>query len=206
VSAAPRSMQAITPVAAGRADRRRRDLPNGWWGMALFLTTEATLFGTLIGSYFYLRFQNTRWPPPGVQDPKLALPLGLTAALVAATLPLAAAVRAARAGRRSQAWWLVAVAFAVQAAYLGIQVHEYLSDLDTLSPKDSAYGAVYFTLLFAHHAHVAVGLLLEVWVLARLCTGLTNYRLISLRVTALYGYVVAALGVAVVLTQTYPAL
>ena len=25
--------------------------PNGWWGMVVFVATEATLFGTLIGSY-----------------------------------------------------------------------------------------------------------------------------------------------------------
>jgi len=40
--------------------------PNGWWGMAVFVATEATLFGTLIGSYFYLRFHAVEWPPAGV--------------------------------------------------------------------------------------------------------------------------------------------
>jgi heme/copper-type cytochrome/quinol oxidase subunit 3 len=174
--------------------------------MLLFLGTEATLFGTLIGSYFYLRFQNTQWPPPGVPDPKLALPLGLTGALIAGAMPMFGAVRAARAGRARAAWLLVALAFAIQAAYLGVQVHEYLSDLDLFSPKRTAYGAIYFTTLFAHHAHVAVGLLLEAWLLVRLWSGLTNYRLVGLRVVALYTYVVAAVAVAVVLTQVYPSI
>ena len=38
--------------------------PNGWWGMAVFVATEATLFGTLIGTYFFLRFDTAEWPPP----------------------------------------------------------------------------------------------------------------------------------------------
>jgi cytochrome c oxidase subunit III len=206
VTAAARSMHSTTPAVAARADRRRRDRPTGWWGVALFLATELTLFGTLIGSYFYLRFQNTRWPPPGVPDPQLALPLGLTGALLLSSLPLAGAVRAARADRARLAWWLVALAFCIHGAYLGIQVHEYLADLDRFSPRGSAYGAIYFTLLFTHHAHVAVGLLIEAWLLVRLWSGMTNYRLVALRVAAFYGYVVAAVAVPVLLTQLYPAL
>src|SRR5206468_1198099 len=140
-------------------DRKRRDMPNGWWGALLFVATEATLFGTLIGSYFYLRFQSAHWPPPGIEHPKVALPLGLTAMLVATSAPLLAAVAAARAGRARAAFWLVLLAVVVQGAYLGIQIHEFTSDLDKFSPKGSAYGSIYFTLLFAHHFHVAVGIL-----------------------------------------------
>jgi heme/copper-type cytochrome/quinol oxidase subunit 3 len=206
MSAAARSMQATTAAVAARADARRRGLPNGWWGALLFLATEVTLFGTLIGSYFYLSFQNAQWPPTGVPDPKLALPLVLTGVLLAGAVPVVAAVRAARRGRVRAAWWLLALAFAIQAAYLAVQIHEFLSDLDAFSPEASAYGAVYFTLLFTHHAHVAVGLLLEAWLLVRLRGGVTNYRFVGLRIAALYACVVAAVAIPVVLTQTYPAL
>jgi heme/copper-type cytochrome/quinol oxidase subunit 3 len=40
--------------------------PNGWWGMAIFVASEATLFGTLVGTYLYLDGQTRRWPPAGV--------------------------------------------------------------------------------------------------------------------------------------------
>ena len=43
--------------------------PSGWWGMVVFIATEATLFGTLIGSYYDLRFRTPHWPPVGVPDP-----------------------------------------------------------------------------------------------------------------------------------------
>jgi cytochrome c oxidase subunit 3 len=206
VSEVTRSMGATTPYMAAAVDRNRRDMPSGWWGVLLFIATEATLFGLMIASYFYLRFQNAHWPPVGVDKPKVALPLALTAILVSTAVPLFLAVHSARRGRVRAAWLLVLLALVVQAAYLGVQVHEFTSDLDKMSPKDSAYASMYFTLLGAHHIHVAVGILIELWLVTRLLAGMTNYRLIALRCTALYWYFVAALGVAVVFTQIYPSL
>ena len=58
--------------------------PNGWWGRTIFVATEATLFGTLIGSYFYLRFNTNPWPPAGTPEPRVIAPVLLTAALVIA--------------------------------------------------------------------------------------------------------------------------
>jgi heme/copper-type cytochrome/quinol oxidase subunit 3 len=193
-------------ASAARVDRRRLAQPNGWWGAGLFIATEATLFGTLIATYYYLRFNTTHWPPPGVEHPKVALPLILTAILVATTVPIFFAVRAARAGNARFAWLLFLVAVVVQAGYLGVQVHEFLSELDKFSPHDSAYASIYFTLIGAHHAHVVVGIAIELWVLWKLLGGLTNYRVIGVRVAALYWYFVNFAAVAVVLTQVYPSL
>jgi cytochrome c oxidase subunit I+III len=187
-------------------EARRLSPPSGWWGALLFIATELTLFAALIGSYFYLRFQAGHWPPPGIEKPKVALPLILTGILVATTLPLLAALRAALRARSRAAWGLLFVAFAVQAAYFGLQLREFDSDLQTLSPKDSAYGSVYFTLLGLHHAHVALALLIDAWLLARLLGGFTSYRLNGLRAAVLYGVVVNLVGIPVVLTQIYPSL
>jgi heme/copper-type cytochrome/quinol oxidase subunit 3 len=199
-------MEATTPFTAAAVDRSRRAMPNGWWGTLLFLCSEATLFGLLIASYFYLRFYNAHWPPTGIEKPKVVLPLVLTAVLVASAVPLFLAVRSARLGRVRAAWLLVLLAVVVQAAYLGIQFHEFSSELDKMDPKSSSYASIYFTLLGAHHLHVAVGILAELWLLAKLSTGMTNYRFVALRCIALYWYVVAALGVAVVFTQISPSL
>jgi heme/copper-type cytochrome/quinol oxidase subunit 3 len=172
--------------------------------MAVFVATEATLFGSLIGSYFYLRFQAVHWPPPEVEPPKLTLPLVLTAVLVATALPIAVAVRSAHAGRPGLALAALAAALLVQSAYLGLQLHVFLDDLGTFTPQESSYGSIYFTLLGAHHAHVAVGLLLELWLLLRLAGGVTRYRLVGLRAVAFYWYFVIALAVVVVCTQLSP--
>ena len=44
-----------------------------WWGIVLLLTIEATVFGTIIASYYYLRMGEPQWPPAGVPDPELLL-------------------------------------------------------------------------------------------------------------------------------------
>jgi heme/copper-type cytochrome/quinol oxidase subunit 3 len=199
-----RSVEATTPGAAAAVAHRRRTAPNGVWGMLLLAATEATLFGTLLATYFYLRFRSAQWPPPGIEAPSVALPLALTAVLVATTVPMALAALAARAGRRGRCWALVALAFALQAGYLAWQIVLYLDDLDKFSPADTAYGSIYFTLLGVHHAHVAVGLLLSVWVLGRLATGLTNYRVVTVYAVALYWAFVNFLAILVVAAQVSP--
>jgi heme/copper-type cytochrome/quinol oxidase subunit 3 len=201
-----RSMEATAAGVAARVDRQRRALPNGWWGMVLFVSSEATLFGSLIATYFYLRFSNSTWPPAGIEPPSVTLPLVFTGMLIAGVVPIWASLRAARAGSVGGAWALLAVSLAVQATYLGLQIHLFVNDYNDFQPTGSAYGSIYFTLLGIHHAHVAVGLLLDVWLLGKLARGITNYRLIALRAISFYWYFVAAIAVPVVFTQLYPSL
>lgn len=206
MSEVTRSMRATTGPAVARVARRRVALPSGWWGMALFVATEAGIFGSLIAAYFYLSFQATRWPPPGIDPPSIALPLALTAALVATSVPMFLAARAARAGRAGLTGGLIGGALLVQGAYIAVQAVLYADDLRSFSPRDSAYGSAYFTLLGAHHAHVVVGILLGLAVLARLPGGLTNYRVIGVRAVALYWAFVNLAAIFVVLTELSPSL
>ena len=180
--------------------------PNGWWGTAIFVASEATLFGVLLGTYYYLRFKAVHWPPPGVPEPKVLVPLVLTGVLVASSVPMQLALRTARAGRAAHAQLALFAALALQGTYFGLQVHLFLSDLEKFSPSQNAYGSIYFTLVGAHHAHVAVGLLLSVWFVLRLSTGITTYRLTGLWAATFYWHFVNALAVLVVLTQLSPSL
>lgn len=202
-----RSAAAWSASGSGRVARERAAQPNGWWGMALFLCAEVTLFGTLIGSYFYLNFGSHQWPPAGIKPPSVAVPLIATAVLVATSVPMWLAARVARDGRRVPVIWLIAVAAIVQCAYLTVQILLFRHDLKDFTPQGSAYGSIYFTLLAAHHAHVLFGILLDVGVLGFVSIrGLTNYWLIGVRGLALYWYVVNAIAVLVVLTQLSPSL
>ena len=185
---------------------RRLALPNGLWGAAAFVATEATLFGTLVSTYFYLRFQTTDWPPGGIEPPRLVLPLLLTGVLVATSVPVQLASSSALRARPRTALLFLLLALLVQAGYLGAQVALFGRDLERFTPQDNAYGSIYFTLLGAHHAHVLAGILLSLWLLARLLRGLTRYRVTAVRVVALYWHFVNALAVVVVLTQLSPAL
>ena len=180
--------------------------PNGWWGMAIFVASEVTIFGALLGSYYYLRFKAVHWPPPGVPEPKVLVPLILTGVLVSSSVPMQLALGAARAGQAARAQLALVAALALQGAYFGVQVHLFLSDLAKFSPSESAYGSIYFTLVGAHHAHVAAGLLMTVWFVLRLSTGITTYRLTGLWAATFYWHFVNALAVLVVLTQLSPSL
>jgi heme/copper-type cytochrome/quinol oxidase subunit 3 len=112
----------------------------------------------------------------------------------------------ARAGRLGPAIAFLLVAFAVQAGYLATQIVLFADDLDKFSPKDHAYGSIYFTLLGADHAHVLVAALLNAWVLVKLLGGLTRYRMNALLAATFYVHAVNVLTVVITLTIVSPAL
>jgi heme/copper-type cytochrome/quinol oxidase subunit 3 len=178
----------------------------GWWGMAIFAATEATLVGFIVGSYYYLRVTTAVWPPAGTPKPALLAPLVLTAVLAAALLPLYAARQSARRGARVRAFWLTALATCIQAGYLAFQIHLFTDNLGQFGPGQSAYASIYYVLLGADHAHVAVGLLFDLWLLLRLAVRLTRYRLVALEAATLYWTVVVGITVVVTLTQLSPSL
>jgi heme/copper-type cytochrome/quinol oxidase subunit 3 len=203
----PPSAEARTAAAAARVSARRVAQPNGWWGMVLFLCAEATLFGTIIGSYFYLEFGSRRWPPAGVPNPEVIIPSIATGVLVAFTPLLVAAVRAARRGHRWRAVQWISAALIIQCLYLATQILLFRHDIRAFSPKATAYGSMYFTLLAADHAHVLFGILLDLVVLYKLIVnGLDNYWLIGVRGLGLYWCVVNLITVAVLFTVISPSL
>jgi cytochrome c oxidase subunit I+III len=180
--------------------------PLGWWGMAMLVASEGMLFALLIGSYFYLRFKQVHWPPPGIPEPKVVVPLILLGVLVATSIPVQLAARATRVGRVRAAQALILLALAVQAGYFAMQVHLYAHDLGDFTPQRHAYGSLYFLLLGADHAHVLVGLLLSAWLIVKLAGGLTSYRRSGAQAIALYWHAVNVITIAVTLTVLSPAL
>ena len=180
--------------------------PHGWWGMVLFVATEATLFGTLAGTWAYLRFENAHWPPRPLPNPPVLTPVVLTVALLTTSVAMQLAWRAGSDRRRGRAWLLVAAAFAIQIAYLGWQLHDYVLAIHAYPPRESAFGSVYVTLLGLDHAHVLVGALLNAWLLVRLATRLTRYRLVALHAATFYTHAVNAITVVVVVLTILPSL
>jgi heme/copper-type cytochrome/quinol oxidase subunit 3 len=186
---------------------RRGTLPNGVWAVALVIATEGAFLGCLIAAYLYLATRVPEWPPPGMPEPRVLVPALLTALLVLTTPLVFGASVFARRGGAHAAWLLVFVASLLQAAYLAAQIYFFQDDLSEFSPTGSAYGSAYFTLLGAHHAHVAVGLLLDVWLLLRLLGGrMTPYRATAVRIAGWYWVFVAGIGVLVTLTVVSPSL
>lgn len=183
---------------SGYASARPRGPGVAVWGMAMLIASEATLFGTLVGTYYYLRFSDRYWPPPGTPEPRVVVPLVMAGVLLTTSLPMWLAARAVRSGRLWTTRALLVWALLVQCGYLGYEVHDYVHQLHSSQPQDNAYSSIYYTLLGADHAHVAVGILLTVWLIWKLAGGLTSYRRNATQVVALYWHAVNLLTLIVI--------
>jgi len=201
----PRTTEARNAEEAMVVAGRRRGPTVAFWGMAMLIASEATLFGTFIGSYYYLRFESRFWPPPGTPEPRVVVPLIMVGILVTSSLPMQLAAGAAQRGRLWATRAFLVWALVVQCGYLAWAIHDYVDQLHRSVPQDNAYSSIYYLLLGADHVHVAVGILLVVWLLWKLVRGLTMYRLNAVRAVAFYWHAVNLLTLivlGVVLSQT----
>ncbi len=178
--------------------------PNGWWGMVVFVAGETTLFLMLFATYFYLRLQSMHWPPTHIAKPPVLTPVLLTLALVSTSIPMQRAWTAGAMGERRRAWRLLALAGIVQLAYLVWQVHDFVDLTRSTRPQDSAYASIYLTIVAVDHLHVLLGVLLTAWLLVRLATRITPYRLRGLQAVTFYWHAVNAITIAVLAVQLSP--
>jgi heme/copper-type cytochrome/quinol oxidase subunit 3 len=172
--------------------------PAAWWGMVILIASESTLFGCFIGTYYYLRFRSAVWPPDGIPEPKLVVPLIMLAVLVSTTVPMRLAANAAVAGRLASTRLLVGLALIVQSGYFAYEVHDFSDQLRQFDISRDSYSSIYYTLLGADHAHVALGILFNLWLLGKLARGFTRYRVHAVQAIALYWYAVNILTIVVI--------
>jgi cytochrome c oxidase subunit III len=196
--AAPRTTDAVGAGAVARAVARRRALPAAVWGMLVLIASEIMLFACFIASYFYLRFHDAHWPPPGVPEPRLVVPIVMLAVLVSTSLPMQLASRAVRAGRLAATRLFLLWALVVQAGYFAYELHDYRDQLHHFDATSGAYGSIYFTLLGADHAHVLLGILFDLWLGWKLVRGLTAYRANATQAIAWYWHAVNVITIAVI--------
>jgi heme/copper-type cytochrome/quinol oxidase subunit 3 len=196
----PRTTEATGSAAVSLAVSQRLGRPAAWWGMMIFVASEATLFGAFVGTYFYLRFKSPAWPPDGIPEPRVVVPVILVACLVATSVPMHLASQAAQAGRLVATRLLILAALVVQCGYLAYEVHDFRDQLHAFDITRDAYSSIYYTLLGADHAHVFVGILFNFWLLWKLARGLTTYRVNAVQAVAWYWHAVNVITVVVLLT------
>lgn len=177
----------------------RPSKPAAWWGMVMLVASEATLFGSFIGTYFYLRFRAPQWPPDGIPEPRVIVPLLLLGVLLLGSIPMHFASRAAQAGRVGATRLLVFAALLLQAGYFAWAVHDFSDQLKTFDISRDAYSSIYYVLLGATHAHIAVGILFDLWLLWKLTRGLTKYRVHATQGIAFYWHAVNVITLIVTL-------
>src|SRR5439155_2069073 len=124
----------------------RSGMPAAWWGMMILIASEGTLFAAFIGTYFYLRFQAPHWPPDGVSEPAVALPLIMVGVLLASSIPMQLGSIAARAGRLAATRFYVFVALVVQAGYFAYEAHDFANQVHRTAISVDAYTSIYYTL------------------------------------------------------------
>jgi heme/copper-type cytochrome/quinol oxidase subunit 3 len=171
--------------------------------MVGLIATEAMLFGSLIASYFYLRFTSGPvWPPDGIPRPSLELPLIMTVILWSSSIPVHLAEHAVKKGRQTRFKICLALGFLLGAVFLAIQlVVEYPEQLHEFTPQTNAYGSLFYALTGLHGSHVAVGLGFSLWVQVRAWLGHFNEeRHVTVQNFTMYWHFVDAVWALVLLT------
>ena len=193
----PRTTEATGAGAVAYAVSRRVGMPASWWAMIILIASESTLFGAFIGTYYYLRFKSPAWPPDGIPEPRLVVPLILVGCLALTSVPMQLASLAARAGRLAATRLALLLALVVQLGYFAYEVHDYSDQLHRFDITRDAYTSIYYTLLGADHAHVFAGLLFDVWLLWKLARGVTTYRVNATQAIAWYWHAVNVITIVV---------
>ena len=206
ISDVPRTTEQAEAAGVVRAVSRRYGPPASWWGIVMLIASEGTLFGAFIGTYYFLRFKTLHWPPPGIPEPKVVVPLILVGCLAVTSVPMQLASRAAHRGRLAATRLFLVAALVVQCGYFAFEMHDFQDQLRDFTPTTNAYGSIYYTLLGADHAHVFMGLLFNLWLLWKLARGLTTYRVNAVQAIAWYWHAVNLLTLIVIGTLLSPAI
>jgi cytochrome c oxidase subunit III len=184
----------VSTVIVAPPSARSRGRSVGWWGMVVVIATEGTIFLGLLSTYFFLRASATRWPPAGVELPKLPEIAVFSVVLIASSLPIFWAEAGIAAGRQGRLRAGLLVSFLMGAAFLGNQGYEY-SQLP-FGWTDNAYASIFWTTTGLHGLHVLGGLLISLVVQAKAWSGkLSAERHVSMEVFSLYWHFVDAVWI-----------
>jgi cytochrome c oxidase subunit 3/cytochrome c oxidase subunit I+III len=174
----------------------------GWWGMVLLVATESTMFAAFLASYFYLRFvHGGPWPPPADEVPGLFWPSIGTGILIAGCVPLFLAGRAAarRSGAGVSGLALVVV-WLTGLAFVAFQALDWRAEWPASTLTKDAYGSLFYVITGLHVAHVAVGLLMLLMLIARALVGPAGLPgRGQVGIVAIYWYFLVVLAVAIYL-------
>lgn len=128
-------------------------------GILLFILSEVMLFGAFFAAYFFIRVvaNDGPWPPAGIELPVLIAGIN-TAILVSSSFTVHYALEAIKHNNRNGLKLGLTMTWLLGATFLFIQINEYVHI--GFTPRDGAFGSIFFSLTGLHGAHVFVGLLL----------------------------------------------
>ncbi|HVV65937.1 MAG TPA: cytochrome c oxidase subunit 3 [Rhizomicrobium sp.] len=172
----------------------------GWWAMIFLIFTEASLFGYLVFSYFYLGVQpqdRGMWPDGGI--PKLELALPDTIVLILSSVAIYWGERGRRLGSNRRLVAGLAIGLVLGAIFVVIQFFEWKAKPFSLG--SSAYSSLYYTITGFHMAHVICGLMMLAALLAWSAEGcFDRVRYAPVQIGSLYWHFVDAVWIVIFFT------
>lgn len=129
-------------------------------GVGVFIVGEILIFLGLFAAYWTLRLSTgVDWPPAGTPAINKALPLIMTAILVASSLTYHHCEAKFEAKDRAgfTKWLLISIVLG--AAFLGCTIYEYGHLFhEGFTPGTNQYSAAFYSLTGFHAAHVLIGI------------------------------------------------
>jgi len=162
----------------------------GWWAMFITMIGDLAAFASLVFGYFFFWTIHPRFPPDGGSGPGLAWPL---LALVAGLCAWLASLLARRFNARdSGVGFHLAAGFGTVAALAAAVALLLGPSLAGMDPTAHAHPAIVWLLCSWVAAHLAVGVLMLLYCIARrLARRMTGRHDIDIRNVALYWHFVA---------------
>lgn len=132
-------------------------------GLWVFLASEVMFFAALITTFVVYRGRSVSGPDPR-EVLTLLIPTINTLILLTSSVTMVQALASIKDGNRTRLWQWLLVTAALGTAFIVLKGSEYNHLLsEGLTPSTNIFGSVYFTLTGFHAAHVAVGV---IWILA----------------------------------------
>jgi len=140
-----------------------------WWGMILFIASEALIFANFIAAYLYLEIRNGTWQLPS----DITYPIINTIILICSSFPAHYAGRGIAKGNQRQLKIGLALTIVMGIVFLSGQVIEYTGLFKTFgfTPDANIFGSAFFTLTGFHGLHVTIGVIFLIICLIRSMRG-----------------------------------
>jgi cytochrome c oxidase subunit III len=144
-------------------------IPNGKFGIWLFLASEVMLFGALFSSYVLIRTGAPHWPPEGgLSSEVLNVPLATvnTAVLITSSITMVLSWASLKLGNlgRFKLWMGATIVLAFVFLVIKYFEYEHKFSLGHYPSHDNFY-AIYFTMTGLHGLHIVAGIIVNFYLL-----------------------------------------
>jgi cytochrome o ubiquinol oxidase subunit 3 len=148
--------EVVIPAAEAGPAPKRIVVAYGFW---VFLLSDIVMFAALFAAYAVLK-DGTAGGPTGAQLFNQTSVAIETACLLASSYTCGLMSLSIQARRRLATYFFAAVTFVLGAAFLALEIREFVGMIDVgAAPQRSAFLSAFFTLVGCHGLHVTVGLL-----------------------------------------------